>query len=94
MPSIAVIVVAVLVASACAEEPQVNSSIQEVTAKHAEELMAIPGVVSVGIGRSDQGTAVIVVGLDSERSAARESVPQRLEGFEVRTEVVGRYRAQ
>ena len=69
-----------------------SRSIEEVTERHAEALMAIPGVVSVGIGRGEHG-AVIVVGLETERSAARQAVPRHLEGFEVRTEVVGTYRA-
>ena len=86
--------VVALIASACAEEPQVSPSIQEVTAKHAEELMAIPGVVSVGIGRNEQGSAIIVVGLERQSPAAQESLPQSLDGFEVRAEIVGRFRAQ
>ena len=88
------IVLAALITSACAEEPQVSPSIQEVTARHAEELMAIPGVVSVGVGRGENGVAVIVVGLDRDASAAEAALPQSLDGFEVRAEVVGRYRAQ
>ena len=88
------LVLLTLIASACAEEPQVSPSIQEVTARHAEELMAIPGVVSVGIGLGEDGVAVIVVGLDRESSAAQDAVPETLDGFTVRTEIVGRFRAQ
>ena len=56
--------------------------------------MAIPGVVSVGIGRSEHGSAIIVVGLATERAAARQAVPSVLDGFEVRTEVVGTFKAR
>jgi hypothetical protein len=71
-----------------------GSSIQDVTARHAEALMALPGVVSVGIGCNEKGVAVIVIGLEREAPGAARQLPDRIDGFEVRTEVVGRYRAQ
>lgn len=89
-----IIVLTALVATACAEEPQVSASIEQVTAEHAAELMAIPGVVSVGIGRGEEGVAVIVVGLERDSAAAEAALPASLDGFPVRTEVVGRFRAQ
>lgn len=94
LSSPSIIVLVALVATACAEEPQVSPSIQEVTARHAAELMAIPGVVSVGIGRGEEGTAVIIVGLDRDSATIREALPKSLDGFAVRAEVVGTYRAQ
>lgn len=71
-----------------------RTSIREVTARHAEELMALPGVVSVGIGRTEEGVAIIVVGLEREAPSARRGLPEQIDGFEVRAEIVGRYRAQ
>lgn len=52
--------------------------------------MATPGVVSVGIGRDDEGREVIIVGLDQARAQAVESLPASLEGYTVRTQVVGK----
>ena len=75
---------------ACSETIEMQPSIQEVRARHVERLMSTPGVVSVGIGRDEEGAAVIVVGLDKERAGVLESLPVRLEGYEVRTEVVGK----
>ena len=56
--------------------------------------MSMPGVVSVGIGRDDEGAAVIVVGLDQAGAKVTESLPASLEGFTVRTEVVGKITPQ
>jgi len=70
------------------------ATIQQVKAKHETRLMAMPGVVSVGIGRNADGQPVIVVGLDRERPETRTTVPQELEGHPVRIEVIGPVRAQ
>jgi len=39
-------------------------SIREVKEKHAGRLLAMPGVVSVGIGRDPDGKSVVFVGLE------------------------------
>ena len=49
------------------EDRAVSPTIQEVNAKHAERLLAMPGVVSVGIGKNPDGQFVIIVGLDGPR---------------------------
>ena len=66
-----------------------SPSIQEVKAKHAERFLALPGVVSVGIGRNTEGEEIIVVGLDRQRPKTQASVPGRLEGYAVRCEIIG-----
>ena len=68
-------------------------SIQEAKARHVDELMATPGVISVGIGRDEQGTEVIVVGLDRDDVKVKQQLPEKLDGYEVRVEVLGRIRA-
>ena len=88
--STAAILLMALATSACSESREMQPSIQEVRARHVERLMATPGVVSVGIGRDDEGSAVIVVGLEQERAEGLASLPVSLEGYEVRTQVVGR----
>ncbi len=69
-------------------------SIQEVKAKHESDLMGVPGVVSVGIGRGEQGESIIVVGVENDEAAKNAKVPQRLEGYAVRVQVIGAVRAQ
>ena len=73
---------------------EMPATIQQVKTKHETRLMAMPGVVSVGIGRNADGQPVIVVGLDRERPETRATVPQELEGHPVRIEVIGPVRAQ
>lgn len=91
---ISVVLVAALAATACREGAEMESSIQNVKTQHEAELMAMPGVVSVGIGMDDDGNKVIVVGIDQDRTETRAQVPQTVEGYPVRVEVVGKMKAQ
>jgi hypothetical protein len=68
-------------------------SIREVKARYEECLLSMPGVVSVGIGRGSDGSPVIVVGLDRTRAATIGEIPEELEGYPVRVEMVGKVRA-
>ena len=69
-------------------------TIQEVKARHEARLMAQPGVVAIGIGRDTDGAEIIVVNLDRERPEVRAQVPQTLDGYAVRVQVIGPMRAQ
>ncbi len=60
-------------------------------ARHRRRLMALPDVVSVGVGEVN-GEAVILVGL--RRPDAAAGIPAQVEGVPVRTRVVGTIRAQ
>jgi len=71
-----------------------SPSIQEVKAKHEDRLLAMPGVVSVGIGRGPDGQSVIIVGLDGPRPQTVKQVPKLLDGYPVHVEVIGRVKAQ
>lgn len=69
-------------------------SIRDTKAKYQDELLAKPGVVSVGIGKDRDGNPVIIVGLDRERPDTVKALPKELEGYPVRTEVVGKIRTR
>lgn len=69
-------------------------TIQEVKARHEARLMARPGVVAVGIGSDAEGRQAIIVSLDRERPDVRASVPEELEGYPVRVQVIGPVRAR
>lgn len=92
--SIAILLLATPPVLACSEEGEMQDSIQEVRKKHEARLMAIPGVVSVGIGRDEGGEAVIVIGLEHEQREMQKPLPQRLGGYGVRTEVIGKVKAR
>ncbi|OEU84081.1 MAG: hypothetical protein BA865_00575 [Desulfobacterales bacterium S5133MH4] len=66
-----------------------SPSIQEAKAEHEGRLFAMPGVVSVGIGRDPDGTSVIIVGLDGSRPQTVKQLPKVLEGYPVRAEIIG-----
>ena len=68
-------------------------SIEDVKKKHAARLLALPGVVSVGIGRDDGGNPVLVIGLQDSRPETLAAVPDDLEGFSVQKQVTGPIRA-
>ncbi len=69
-------------------------TIQDVKARHEAELLQLPGVVSVGIGRDTDGVLVLVVGLDRDRPETQAVVPQQLDGHRVKVQVVGQIRAR
>ena len=71
-----------------------SPTIQEVNARHAERLLAMPGVVSVGIGKNPDGQFVIVVGLDGPRPKTVEQIRNVLEGYPVRVEITGPVKAR
>jgi len=62
--------------------------ILEVKNRHEDELMAINGVVGVGIGEGN-GSPCIVVYLENDSKELESRVPEWVEGFPVITEVTG-----
>lgn len=71
-----------------------TESISAVKAKHASRLLAEPGVVSVGIGQETDGRAVIIIGVDSKHRLDSLALPQELDGYPVKVQVLGIIRAQ
>lgn len=71
-----------------------STSVQDVKARYLDELMAVDGVVSVGIAADASHRPIIVVGLDRERPEAAAMLPAELEGYSVRIEIVGGIRAR
>jgi len=89
-----ILVLCLLSCQSHGEDRAVSPTVQDVNAKHAERLMAMPGVVSVGIGKNPDGQFVIVVGLDGPRPKTVEQIPKVLEGYPVRVEVIGPVKAR
>lgn len=69
-------------------------TIKDVKAKHEAQLLAMQGVVSVGIGQDDKGQAVIVIGVDSKGILDSVNFPQQLEGYPVMVQFIGPVRAR
>lgn len=88
------LLVGVIIACQAEEGDIVASSIQDVKRKYEAELMSQPGVVSVGIGKSDNGELTLVVGLDGREQTSASRFPDELEGYPVHVQVIGPVRAQ
>ena len=74
-------------------DDHMSITIQQAKEKHQERLMALPGVVSIGIGLSGE-EKVIIIGLDGKKSDTEETLPKQLEGFKVIYQVTGSIKAQ
>jgi len=77
----------------CANDMNMKS-IQEVKRFHEARLMALPDVVSVGIGLNEAGDAAVIVGLARENTATRAHIPQRLEEYPVVVRITGSAKAE
>jgi hypothetical protein len=77
-----------------AGEHNMPLTITEAKAKHADHLLALPGVVSVGIGKNANGQPAIIVGLDKARPDTESQIPDSLESYPVVIEVVGTIKAR
>ena len=70
-----------------------SKSIKDVRAMYGDELMAIKGVRSVGIGLDGDGNQAIIVGVEGVASQAGSPIPRSLEGFPVVVQTVGNIKA-
>lgn len=75
-------------------EISMADSIQEVKARYLDQLMAIEGVVSVGIGRDEEQQTCIVVGIESQQAVSAGTIPKILDSYPVSVKVVGSIQAQ
>jgi len=77
-----------------ADVSDVEKSIRDIKAEHEAELMAMPGVVSVGLGQDAQGRQVIVIGVKSEEVSRSLVLPRDLANYPVEVKVLGTIRAR
>lgn len=65
-----------------------SDDIETVRARHETALMAVPGVVGVGIGGSADDPVIVIL-VESLTPALSRALPRLLDGFPVRVEVSG-----
>ncbi len=94
MKTSVVIVYLQLTATVSCANAEKMKTIQEVKQSHEEELLAIPGVVSVGIGMGDKGHSAIIVGIAGTDAGAGATIPQSIEGYRVIVKPTGTVRAE
>jgi len=73
-----------------AEEPKTIAAAKR---ELESRLMAMPGVVSIGVGRADDGTEVIVLGVDGSQPDLEPQLPKAAGGFPVEIRRIGPLRA-
>lgn len=71
----------------------VNKNIYSIKRSLADELLQHPGISGVGIGLTDDGSKYIQVYLQEDSPEVRETVPDSVEGYDVRVETIGAIRA-
>ena len=70
-----------------------NKTIQEVKADWEEKLMAMPGVMGVGIGLTkERREKCIKIYVNRDASAQVPHIPEQLEGYPVEVELRGIFR--
>jgi hypothetical protein len=70
------------------------NDIESVRNKYEAEIMAIPGVTGIGIGEGNHlSSRVIKVYVDGKSSDLEKRIPKELEGYPVKTEVTGEFKA-
>jgi hypothetical protein len=79
---------------AACEDDRMTDAIYDIKRRNEARLMAMPGVVSVGIGRDTRGKPAIVVGLEDGASATAAKVPKEINGYPVVVQTVGQLKAQ
>ena len=60
---------------------------------HEHRLLALPGVVSVGIGLDEKGRSAIIIGLDGPNPETETKLPSELDGYSVAIRITGPIKA-
>jgi hypothetical protein len=70
-----------------------NKNIEEVKEAWEERLLAVPGVMGIGIGLTkDRREICIKVYVDRKASAQAAQIPTEIEGYPVEVEIRGTFR--
>ncbi len=72
----------------------VADDIKQIKAEHEQRLLALPGVVSIGIGLDADGNQAIVVGVEKDDPQLARQIPDELDGYAVIVRQVGSIEAQ
>ena len=70
-----------------------SPSIEDIKKKYTQRLLAMPGVISVGIGKNPEGTPMIVIGLERPQPETQKKLPKTLEGYPLHIEIIGKIKA-
>ena len=71
-----------------------TESIQTVKHRHTDKLMAIKGVMAVGIGLAADGRQAIIVTVEAGNEQAARQLPSSLEGYPLIIQYSGKIHSQ
>lgn len=70
-----------------------SPTIEDIKKKYTKRLLAMPGVVSVGLGKDPEGIPRIIVGLERPQPETQKKLPKTLEGYPLHIEIIGKIKA-
>ncbi|UCE62130.1 MAG: hypothetical protein JSU63_10550 [Phycisphaerales bacterium] len=68
--------------------------VRDVKRRHNRELMSAPGVVGTGVGRDTSGRPVIEVYVERDTPQTRSTIPDTIDGVDVRIVETGPFEAR
>lgn len=71
-----------------------SESIKNIKAKYTDQLMAMDGVRSVGIGLDSNGNQAIFVGVEKMTPELDSTLPKTLDGVSVIVQIIGDIKAE
>jgi hypothetical protein len=74
--------------------PEDMERIKSIKRRHEKQLLALDGVIAVGIGVLSTGEVGLIVSVKKSFDAARKKIPRRLEGILVEVRESGEIKAQ
>jgi hypothetical protein len=75
-------------------KPEDIERIKSIKRRHEKKLLALDGVVAVGIGALSTGEVGLIVSVRRRVDALREKIPRRIEGTLVEVRESGEIKAQ
>lgn len=94
MRAVALAIVLITPWMALGDDLGMSPSIQDVKKQNEARFLAMPGVVSVGIGMDPNGNQAIIVGLDTSNPEIEAKIPEMVGGYPVIVQIVGSLKAQ
>lgn len=66
-----------------------EKSISDIKTEYESQLMAMTGVISVGLGQDAAGNLGIVIGVENEKLTHTMELPRELQNYPVMFQVIG-----
>lgn len=75
-------------------DPEATKKARQVKQQYEKNWLSIEGVTAVGIGLIDNEHVGIIISVRDDVAAARQTIPEEVEGIRVKIQKTGEFRAQ